>query len=68
MMKNLTLQMGNCNHRKYIPRLIELVAAGVMDPTDFLTQTEPLTTAIDAYRAFDERQPGWIKVELIPAA
>ena len=24
MMKNLTLQMGNCPHRKYIPQLIEL--------------------------------------------
>jgi len=28
---------------------------------------EPLTSAIDAYRAFDERQPGWIKVELRPS-
>ena len=24
--------------------------------------------AIDAYKAFDERQPGWIKVELKPPA
>ena len=24
MEKNLTIKMGNCNHRKYIPRLVEL--------------------------------------------
>ena len=33
MMKNLTLRMGNCNHRKYAPKLIELVRAGAVDPT-----------------------------------
>lgn len=26
MNKNLTLHMGNCNHRRYIPRLLDLVA------------------------------------------
>jgi threonine dehydrogenase-like Zn-dependent dehydrogenase len=30
--------------------------------------TEPITEAIEAYKAFDERQPGWIKVELESAA
>src|SRR6185295_9727337 len=38
MMKNLTLGMGNCNHRKYIPLLIELVSGGVFDPSTILTQ------------------------------
>src|SRR6185437_6125204 len=68
MMKNLTIKMGNCNHRRYIPMLVELVRSGVMDPAKILTQTEPMITAIDAYKKFDEREPGWIKVELIPAA
>lgn len=67
MNKNLTLKMGNCNHRKYIPHLVELVASGVVDPASVLTQTEPIQDAISAYKAFDERQPGWIKVELEPA-
>jgi len=66
MNKNLTLQMGNCNHRKYIPDLINKILSGEIDPLQVLTQREPLTSAIDAYRAFDERQPGWIKVELKP--
>lgn len=66
MMKNLTIKMGNCNHRKYIPKLLEMVRSGVIDPTKVLTQVEPLTDAIDAYKAFDTRQPGWIKVEITP--
>ncbi len=53
---------------KYIPRFIAMVAAGTVDPRDILTQVEPLTSAIEAYKAFDKRQPGWVKVELAPAA
>jgi hypothetical protein len=33
-----------------------------------LTEFEPLTSAVEAYKAFDRRQPGWIKVKLDPAA
>jgi threonine dehydrogenase-like Zn-dependent dehydrogenase len=68
MNKNLTIQMGNCPHRKYLPELVALVHTGVIDPTSILTKVEPLTSAIEAYQAFDERQPGWLKVELAPAA
>lgn len=66
MNKNLTMKMGNCNHRRYIPDLVEMVRTGGVDPTDILTQREPLLSAIDAYKAFDQRKPGWIKVELVP--
>ncbi len=66
MNKNLTINMGNCNHRKYIPTLVDLVETGAVDPEKILTQREPLTSAIEAYKAFDKRQPGWIKVELDP--
>jgi threonine dehydrogenase-like Zn-dependent dehydrogenase len=68
MNKNLTLKMGNCNHRKYIPELVDMVRAGIVDPLQVLTQREPMTEVIEAYRAFDTRQPGWIKVELKPTA
>jgi threonine dehydrogenase-like Zn-dependent dehydrogenase len=68
MNKNLTLKMGNCNHRKYIPELVDMVRSGIVDPLQVLTQREPLTDIIEAYKAFDTRQPGWIKVELKPAA
>lgn len=67
MNKNLTVKMGNCNHRRYIPHLVDLVRSGAVDPARILTQTEPLTDVLAAYQAFDTRQPGWIKVELRPA-
>ena len=66
MNKNLTINMGNCNHRKYIPALLRLVKSGVVDPTSVLTQVKPLTSAVEAYKYFDEREHDWVKVELVP--
>lgn len=68
MNKNLTLNMGNCNHRKYIPHLVELVRTGAVVPSELISQVEHIEDAVDAYRAFDQRQSGWMKVELAPAA
>ena len=66
MNKNITMNMGNCHHRKYIPLLIEMVQARRIDPAEILTQVKPMTDAIAAFEAFDRRQNGWIKVELQP--
>ena len=63
-MTNLTITTGNCNHRKYIPRLVELTRAGVVDPSALVTQVEDLVGAVDAYEQFDRRRPGWLKVAL----
>ena len=68
MNKNLTINMGNCNHRKYIPSLVDMVQQGTVDPAKILTQVGPLMAVLDAYKAFDRRQPGWVKVELVPGA
>jgi len=59
MNKNITVKMGNCHHRKYIPKLLEMVRTGVIDPTEVLTQVEPMTDVIQAYKLFDKRTPGW---------
>jgi len=66
--KNLTLKSGNCNHRRYMPEMIELVRSGVIRPEQFLTQKEPMQSAVDAYRSFAEHERGWIKVKLEPAS
>lgn len=66
MNKNLTINLGNCNHRTYVPHLVDLVRMGAVDPVKVLTEVAPLTGAIEAYKAFDKRQPGWLKVELKP--
>ncbi|MGZ0069380.1 alcohol dehydrogenase catalytic domain-containing protein [Microbacterium sp. Yaish 1] len=64
MNKNLTIRMGNCDHHSVTPPLIDMVAAGVFDPTALITAHETLAGVIDAYEAFDRREPGWIKVAL----
>jgi len=65
--KNLTVKMRNCHHRRYMPKLVRLVASGAIDPTRILTQRALLTSAIEAYQQFDLRHSGWT-VKLEPAA
>ena len=66
MNRNLTINMGNCNHRNYIPKLVELVRGGAVDPLGVLTVREPMVDAIAAYKEFDKRTHGRTKVELVP--
>ncbi len=66
--KNLTVRMGDCPHRRYLPRLIRLVASGVLKPSRILTKRTAFGDAVDAYKAFDTHSAGWLKVELLPPA
>ncbi|WP_328440817.1 alcohol dehydrogenase catalytic domain-containing protein [Streptomyces sp. NBC_00444] len=63
-MKNLTLKSGNCNHRRYVPTLVSLVADGRLDPTPLVTRWGDTQDAVEAYRRFDRREAGWTKVAL----
>ncbi|HEY7347593.1 MAG TPA: zinc-dependent alcohol dehydrogenase [Ktedonobacterales bacterium] len=67
MNRNLTVNMGNCHHRKYLPRLVDLVRNGTIKPSQIISQQKPLHSAVEAYKAFDEHKEGWVKVELQPA-
>jgi threonine dehydrogenase-like Zn-dependent dehydrogenase len=67
MNKNLTVHMGNCNHRRYLPKLLSMVARG-FDPTAFVTQHEEPAAAVEAYETFDRREEGWLKTVLDVAA
>jgi threonine dehydrogenase-like Zn-dependent dehydrogenase len=51
-----------------VPELIRLVRTGALRPSSILTQSVSLSGAVDAYRAFDRREPGWTKVKLQPVA
>lgn len=66
MNKNLAINMGNCHHRRYIPKLARWVASGALRPSRILTQHVALEDALAAYRAFGAHKPGWTKVELRP--
>lgn len=64
MGKNLTITMGNCNHRKYFPKLLDWVKDGQVDLRPFLTQHKPLSEIVECYKRFDKREDGWLKVAL----
>jgi threonine dehydrogenase-like Zn-dependent dehydrogenase len=65
--KNLTVKMGVCHHRRYIPKLVQMVAAGEVDPSLATARQETLVSATEAYQSFDRREDGWLQVELTPA-
>jgi threonine dehydrogenase-like Zn-dependent dehydrogenase len=64
MQKNLTLKMGNCNHRRYVPELVSMTASGELDPTPLVSRWSGTRDAVSAYRSFDRREQGWTKVVL----
>ncbi len=66
MNKNLSIVMGNCPHKKYIPLLLKFVQSGIIYPTKILTQVRSLEEVLEAYKHFDLREEGWIKVALKP--
>jgi threonine dehydrogenase-like Zn-dependent dehydrogenase len=68
MNKNLTIKAGNCNHRRYLPELVQLVRTGAADPSTVITQGTDVPGVLDAYATFDRRESGWTKVTLDPSA
>lgn len=64
MNRNFTINMGNGNHPRYIPKLLAMVESGVVKPEQILTRHEPLRGVLGAYEEFDLRHPGWLKVAL----
>ncbi len=65
MGKNISVRMGDCNHRLYIPPLLKEVKNKKIDLTPFLTQHISFDKVIDAHKHFDKRDDNWIKVALI---
>jgi threonine dehydrogenase-like Zn-dependent dehydrogenase len=66
MNKNLTVRMGNCNHRRYLAGLVDMVQSGALRLSPNITRDEPMDDVMAAYKAFDERDAGWLKVKLTP--
>ena len=58
MNKNLTIKQGNSHHSRYIPELLKWVRSPALDTSEVLTQVEPMTSVLEAYKAFDRRGAG----------
>ncbi len=68
MNKGLTIKTGQTHVQRYVGPLLERIRKGEIDPSFVVTHRVPLSEAADAYRLFETRKDGCIKVVLDPAA
>ena len=64
--KGLTIRANQASVKRLLPRLIEHVESGVLDPKALITHRIPLEYVSDAYRMFSAKLDGCIKPVLIP--
>jgi glutathione-independent formaldehyde dehydrogenase len=66
--KDITIGMGRDHDERYNTQLRDLIIAGRVKPSFVVSHRLPLADAPDAFRRFDRREDGYIKVVLDPAA
>lgn len=64
--KGLTLRMNQASVKRHLPRLIEHIQAGHLDPKQIITHRVPLEEVSDAYHIFSAKLDDCIKTVLIP--
>lgn len=64
--KGLTLRMNQAAVKRHVPRLIEHIRAGRLNPRAMITHRVPLEEVSDAYEMFARKQDQCIKTVLIP--
>jgi threonine dehydrogenase-like Zn-dependent dehydrogenase len=62
--RNITISGGLLPMGLYVPRLLELLAEGEIDPGPLVTDILPLADAAAGYGMMAERRPGVVKVAL----
>ncbi len=64
--KGLTLRMNQASVKRHLPRLIEHIQAGRIEPKKIITHRVPLEEVSDAYHIFSSKLDNCIKTILIP--
>ncbi len=64
--KGLELKMGQTHVHRYLPKLLEYIREGELDPSYLITHRMPLERAPEMYRTFMEKEDDCIKVVLKP--
>ena len=64
--KGLTLKMGQTHVHRYLPKLLQHIEKGDLDPSFVVTHTAPLDDAPKMYKTFRDKQDGCVKVVLKP--
>jgi threonine dehydrogenase-like Zn-dependent dehydrogenase len=63
--KGITIRANQTSVKRHLPRLIEHVQNGVLNPKELITHRIPLQDIADAYRIFSDKLDGCIKPVLI---
>jgi threonine dehydrogenase-like Zn-dependent dehydrogenase len=66
--KGITIRANQASVKRLLPRLIEHVRNGVLNPKELITHRMPLEEIADAYRMFTGKLDNCIKPVLIPSA
>jgi threonine dehydrogenase-like Zn-dependent dehydrogenase len=64
--KGLTLKMGQTNVHRYLPRLLDFISQGKIDPSFVITHRVALDDAAAGYKTFHDKKDQCIKVVLKP--
>jgi S-(hydroxymethyl)glutathione dehydrogenase/alcohol dehydrogenase len=64
--KGLTLRANQASVKRLLPRLVQHVKAGRLNPKEIITHRVPLEEISDAYHIFSSKLDGCIKTVLIP--
>ena len=62
--KNMTFRIGTCSVQCHWPDLVRLIEAGRLHPERAISHHMPLSQGTDAYRLFDARENGALKMVL----
>ena len=66
--KGLTIRANQASVKRLLPRLIEHVKSGVLNPKALITHKVPLEDVADAYHIFSAKLDNCIKPVLVPHA
>jgi len=66
--KGLTLRSAQQHGQRYVPRLLEHVARGELDPSFLMTHDMPLEDAVRGYQLFKDKEDGCVRAVFRPHA
>jgi threonine dehydrogenase-like Zn-dependent dehydrogenase len=66
MNKGLTFKMGQTHVQRYLALLLKKIEEGLIDPSKIITHRIKLKDAPNAYKTFDKKTDGCIKVVMTP--
>jgi threonine dehydrogenase-like Zn-dependent dehydrogenase len=65
--KGITIRANQASVKRLLPRLVEHIKAGRLNPKAIITHREPLEAIPDLYNMFSSKLDGCIKPVLVPS-